>query len=168
MLVFLLAFSFTLFANAEESGDVSAVSETSDVSVDATSTESTVVSAEESVVSEAVSDDASETIESDVSDESAAAATDDDSNPWLGWIIAGVILLLIALGIFIAIKRNTPFGQKLVKIFKDYKSEIKKIVWLSKKELIRQTGIVVVTVVIAAVFLGGLDWAFSQLIQLIA
>ncbi|OGO87633.1 MAG: preprotein translocase subunit SecE [Clostridiales bacterium GWF2_36_10] len=65
-------------------------------------------------------------------------------------------------------KRNTPFGQKLVKIFKDYKSEIKKIVWLSKKELIRQTGIVVVTVVIAAVFLGGLDWAFSQLIQLIA
>lgn len=161
MLVLLFTCSFTLFANAEGLDNVSAVSEASTDTNESTIDESNNANSTESDTA----DSESATVSSESSDDSAAATT--NSNKWIGWAIAGVVLLIIALGIFIAIKRNTPFGQKLVKIYKDYKSEARKIVWLSKKELIRQTSIVLVTIIVAIVFLGGLDYVFSKLIQLI-
>ena len=57
--------------------------------------------------------------------------------------------------------------SKIVKFFKDYKSEFKKIVWPEKKDTLRQSGIVVVALVIAGAAIFLLDTGFSKLFQLI-
>lgn len=176
MLVLVITCAFTVFASAEESNDgsdVSTVLETSDGSSDTSAAVSTDDSSDTS--------DTTSTVSGDTSTESAAAteSTVDDStvndssaaeetgSAWTGWIIAGIVIVILALGVFVSIKRNTALGQKFVKWYKDYRSEIKKIVWLSRKETIRQTGIVLVIIIIACIFLGGLDYGFTKLIQLI-
>ncbi len=55
----------------------------------------------------------------------------------------------------------------LVKTFKDMWSELKKVTWLSKNELIRQSIVVVVFVVLFSVVIGVMDWALSALLRLI-
>ena len=55
----------------------------------------------------------------------------------------------------------------LVKTFKDMWSELKKVTWLSKKELIRQSIVVVVFVVIFSVVIGIMDWGLSALLRLV-
>ena len=52
--------------------------------------------------------------------------------------------------------------SKIKKFFKDYKSEIKKIVWPSWKQVLKNTAVVIVVVLICAVIIGALDYAFSQ------
>lgn len=51
------------------------------------------------------------------------------------------------------------------KFFRDQKSEVKKIVWPSKKQVINNTGIVLVAVAIFAVVTGGFDWILGTLIK---
>jgi preprotein translocase subunit SecE len=45
--------------------------------------------------------------------------------------------------------------------------ELKQVVWPTRKEIIRLTGIVIIISVIMGIYVGGLDWAFTQAIQLI-
>ena len=52
------------------------------------------------------------------------------------------------------------------KFFRDTASEMKKVVWPGKKQIINNTGIVLVVMCIAAVFVGCLDGIASQLIRL--
>ena len=58
--------------------------------------------------------------------------------------------------------------SKIVKFFKDYKSEFKKIVWPDKKDTLRQSGVVAVTIVIVALAVFLLDTGFSKLLMTIA
>ena len=51
--------------------------------------------------------------------------------------------------------------------FRDYKSEMKKIVWSSKEDVLKNTVVVVVTLVIVGALVGLLDLGFSQLLLLI-
>lgn len=57
--------------------------------------------------------------------------------------------------------------SKIKKFFKDYKSEIKKIVWLSPKMTFQYTAMVLVVMVIVSAFIGVLDLAFSKLLLFI-
>ena len=41
-------------------------------------------------------------------------------------------------------------------------AEVKKIVWPSWKQVLKNTGVVLVVVVICAIIIGALDYAFSQ------
>ena len=52
------------------------------------------------------------------------------------------------------------------RFFRDAKGECKKVVWPTKKQIINNTGIVLVVMCIAAVFVGCLDGIASQLIRL--
>ena len=54
---------------------------------------------------------------------------------------------------------------KLVKYFKDTKSELKKVTWPSKKQIKNNTGIIIVFIIIVAVFLFVCDLAFGGLRQ---
>ncbi|MEG1972414.1 MAG: preprotein translocase subunit SecE [Oscillospiraceae bacterium] len=56
---------------------------------------------------------------------------------------------------------------KIKKFFLDQKSEIKKIVWPSKKQVINNTGIVIGVVVIFSVIIGSFDWALSAVIKVL-
>lgn len=165
-LVLLLTCSFTVLVNAEDNSEVtSAVSEVSETQSEAQSeAESAAVS---DVSSEANSDESSAVGEESTESDASEAGTTSNTPGWLGWAIAGGVIIIIALCIFILIKKNTPIGQKIVKFFKDYKSEIRKVVWLSKEDLLKKTIVVLVTIIISCIVLGLLDYAFTSLVSLI-
>ena len=52
--------------------------------------------------------------------------------------------------------------SKIADAWKGFKSEVKKIVWPSWKQVLKNTFVVLVIVVICAVIIGALDYAFSQ------
>ena len=102
------------------------------------------------------------------SDETSTEQTSSTSNvPWKLIISVGVIVLLIAV-LFILSKTKTKLGEKISKFFKDYKSELKKIVWMPWKDLLKATGIVLVVLLVAAALIGLLDYGFSSLVRLLS
>ena len=56
---------------------------------------------------------------------------------------------------------------KIGRFFRDMKGEVKKVVWPTKKQVINNTAVVLVMVIAAAIFIGGLDWVLSQLLALL-
>ena len=62
-------------------------------------------------------------------------------------------------------KNKVKLGQKIKKFFKDYKSELKKIVWCSKKQTLQYTLYVLVAIVIVSLFIFLLDTAFVALLR---
>ena len=57
---------------------------------------------------------------------------------------------------------------RLKEAWRGFKSEVKKIVWPSWKQVLKNTFVVLVIVVICAVIIGALDYAFSGGIQALA
>ena len=45
--------------------------------------------------------------------------------------------------------------------------ELKQVVWPTRKEIFRLTGIVIIISVIMGAYVGGLDWVFTQAVQFI-
>lgn len=62
-------------------------------------------------------------------------------------------------------KKKKP--NRIVKWFKDLKSEFKKVVWPSRKKVFNNTFVVLVVLVIASVFVGGLDFALLKLFSFV-
>ena len=65
-------------------------------------------------------------------------------------------------------KNKVGLGQRIKKFFKDYKSELKKIVWLSPKMTAQYTGMVLVMMVVVSAFIGVLDLVFSKILLFLA
>lgn len=61
-------------------------------------------------------------------------------------------------------KEKVSFGAKLKKFWRDYKSELKKIVWSPWKQVRKNTALVIVTVIVISAVIGLLDFAFSNAI----
>ena len=57
--------------------------------------------------------------------------------------------------------------QRVIGFFKDYKSEIKKIVWPGPRDVVKNTTIVIVMCLIVGAFIWILDWGLAELINLI-
>lgn len=55
--------------------------------------------------------------------------------------------------------------KKIKKFLGETRSELKKVSWPNKNELIGSTMVVIVTVVILAVYIGLLDLLFSKLME---
>ena len=62
-------------------------------------------------------------------------------------------------------KDKVSLGQKLGKFFREFKSEMKKIVWFSRKQTINSTILVVVSILISSLVISILDYAFSSAIM---
>ena len=54
---------------------------------------------------------------------------------------------------------------RIKEAWRGFKSETKKIVWPSWKQVLKNTGVVLVIVIICAIIIGALDYAFSGGIQ---
>ena len=67
----------------------------------------------------------------------------------------------------VAKKAKVSLKEKISKFIREYKSEIKKISWCQPNDLVKLTGIVLVSVVIVSVCVGALDFGFSKLMILI-
>lgn len=62
-------------------------------------------------------------------------------------------------------KAQAKRPNRVVKYFKDLKSEFKKVVWPSKKTVINNTGAVLAAMVVSGVAIWGLDTAFAYLLK---
>ena len=63
-------------------------------------------------------------------------------------------------------KANKPsLGSKLGKWFREFKAEFKKIVWCNRKDTFNSTVLVVVSVLVVAAVVSGLDIGFSDAIN---
>lgn len=58
-------------------------------------------------------------------------------------------------------------GNKAIKYLKECKAEIKKVTWPDRKQLIHNTGIILVFIAIVTVILSILDTGFAWLFQLL-
>jgi preprotein translocase subunit SecE len=58
-----------------------------------------------------------------------------------------------------------PITQKINTFFREVWVELKKTSWLSQKEVLRYTFVVLGFTVVVAAFLGGLDYIFSEIIK---
>lgn len=64
-------------------------------------------------------------------------------------------------------KPKQSIFKKVGRFFKDLRSEFKKIVWPTKKQVINNTGVVLVFMGITAVAIWGLDFIFIQAMKLL-
>ena len=65
-------------------------------------------------------------------------------------------------------KPEKPKKEKKGKVkdwWKGFKSDVKKIVWPSWKQVLKGTGVVLVIVAVCAIALGGLDWTFNKAME---
>lgn len=53
------------------------------------------------------------------------------------------------------------------KFFGDVKSELLKVTWPTKNQVVRLTGVVIIISLIVGLFVGGLDLLFTKVIELI-
>ena len=94
------------------------------------------------------------------------------------WVVTAALLVAAALGIAyllitdrveVAADKNAKYTipQKVVRFFKDYKSEVKKIVWPGWSEVVKNTGIVLVMCAVVGALIWLVDWGLGNLIQLI-
>jgi preprotein translocase, SecE subunit, bacterial len=64
-------------------------------------------------------------------------------------------------------KEKTPLMEKVKRFLREYKSELKKIVWYGPKQTAKSTVLVVITIVVAAACIGGFDFLFSNLLNIL-
>ena len=58
-------------------------------------------------------------------------------------------------------KEKIKLTARIKKFFKDYRSEMKKIVWPTRAQVIQNTGVVLVAIVFIALVVGALDLLFG-------
>lgn len=56
--------------------------------------------------------------------------------------------------------------NKLINYFKEARQELAKVAWPSKQTTMQHTGIVIVLSIVMAVFLGGIDYLLTKILQL--
>lgn len=64
-------------------------------------------------------------------------------------------------------KSIAAFGRRAVKFVKDCRGEIKKIVWPTPKATFKNTGVVLVTIIVLGLFVFLLDTVFMNLLSLV-
>lgn len=64
-------------------------------------------------------------------------------------------------------KKSTKKGNAIQRWWRETIGELRKVVWPTPQEAWRLTKIVIVVIVIVGLFLGALDFGFSNLIELI-
>ncbi len=66
------------------------------------------------------------------------------------------------------IKQANPTAKSrnaIANFFSDTVAELKKVTWLSRREIIYLTVLVLVVSIAAGIILGGIDYGFTQLIE---
>ena len=58
-------------------------------------------------------------------------------------------------------KEKIKLTERIKKFLKDYRSELKKIVWSTREQVIQNTGVVLVSIIFMAIVVGLLDLLFG-------
>ena len=65
-------------------------------------------------------------------------------------------------------KEKMSLGAKIKKFLKDYRSELKKVVWPTRQQVIQNTGVVLVAITFVAAVVGILDFGFGMGVKAIS
>ena len=76
--------------------------------------------------------------------------------------ISLIVIAAVAVIVFILYLVSPKFREKFKKFWKDFNAEFKKLVWPTKKQLVRNSAVVLVTIVIAGALLALLDLGFHK------
>lgn len=57
--------------------------------------------------------------------------------------------------------------EKIKQFIKEFRIEMKKVSWPSRKEVVASTGVVLVVVILISFYLGMADFIFSKLLKLL-
>lgn len=63
--------------------------------------------------------------------------------------------------------KKASFATRVKRFFKDTKAELKKVTWPTKEQLMHNTGVIIVFIILIAVILSVLDLAFGELFTLL-
>jgi preprotein translocase subunit SecE len=85
----------------------------------------------------------------------------------LGKDLYKVLVLLLGLIVAIFIFLKSEQGSRLIVFLKETRIELRKVVWPTKDETIKTTGMIMIAVVIVAIFLWIVDAFFTWAVQLI-
>ena len=66
-----------------------------------------------------------------------------------------------------ATAEKKKFTERVASWFRGMKSELKKVVWPTKKQIINNSAVVLALVVASGVVIGAFDWVASNLIQVL-
>lgn len=58
--------------------------------------------------------------------------------------------------------KKPSIGSRIKKFFKDYRSEFKKLVWPTPKQLLKNSSVVLVTIIVVGACLALVDYALNQ------
>ncbi len=152
----------------EESKEETSEEETSEETTEDSKEDSKEETSEESKeeTSEETTGEASgETSEesSDKSENSGSASRDDGPN-WTLIIFLSIVAVIVIVCVVCVLMKN-KVGLWLIKFWKDYKSEITKVVWPSKEAIAKRTGVVLVCLIVCTVVMGLLDFGLLKLIN---
>ena len=128
--------------------------------------EETDSSAVDSSAEVASSAETGETEQSSAVNSSATGTTDDkkDEKKEPNWdaIITGGIVLLALIVLVVVYFVSPSFHAKVNKFFRDYKSELSKVVWSPLRDVKKNTAIVLIFSAFFAIVIGLLDSVFSK------
>lgn len=91
---------------------------------------------------------------------------EDENKSWaaqhLSFLIAiGIIVLIVV--VYFALRLFVPsFREKTSKFWKDYNAEFKKLVWPTKQQLVKNSAVVLVTMIVFAAVFALLDFGLSK------
>lgn len=162
LLSLLTVLSFGSFAVSAESSEELSVSVEETTSEAVASDDATTEETSEDATTEAETTEA-ETTEEETSEEADVSVDNTKSFPWALVIFLALVVIFVVVCI-VCIKKENKFGLWLKKFFKDYKSEIKKIVWPSKDFTVKSTIVVIVCLLICAGVIGLLDVGLNALV----
>ncbi|MCX7014098.1 MAG: preprotein translocase subunit SecE [Candidatus Sumerlaeota bacterium] len=80
------------------------------------------------------------------------------------WFLLGMLVVLVALGYVYRAKVKELWGKAEV-FYREIKTEMRKVAWPSRDEVIGNTIIVLITVVILAVVIGSVDAVLARFAQ---
>jgi len=82
-------------------------------------------------------------------------------------LLMRVLGLLVVASVSVAIAYQTVVGHRTWGFVTDAQTEVKKVVWPTRKETLQTTGIVLIVVVIVGIFLWGLDSTLMWLVSIL-
>ena len=83
------------------------------------------------------------------------------SNPLAFNTLTKVLITLVLFGLAITVFINSSQGDRFVHFLKETRIELRKVVWPTRQETAKTTGIIMIAVVIVAIFLWIVDAFFT-------
>lgn len=101
-----------------------------------------------------------ETTDTDTGDDT----TEDETwvSKHMSFIIATAVIVFLAIVYFALRLFSKKFREKTTKFWKDYNAEFKKLVWPTKQQLVKNSAVTIITIIVFAAVLALIDFGLAK------